>query len=346
MNQELLARLRQITDEERAILAGDATVRRSLYTTRHEFVIDSARLLEKGKLIEIRPHTRFVHFPRHRHNYVELIYMCSGSTTHILNGAQQVVLETGDLLFLNQGVYHEILPAAQDDVAVNFIILPQFFDRSFAMLQQENVLRDFLVSTLSGESAFAGYLHIRAHDILPVHNLLENMIWTLLENKRGVNDLNETTMGLLLLNLSLFAQDINQAGPDRLDENTVFTVLQYIEAHYRDGTLADAAALVHRPAYAVSRLLTRHTGQNFRQLLQQRKLQQAAYLLGHTPLPVESILENIGYENSSYFYRRFRVRYGWLQSQVSATEESKKISAGDFQPRHFLGRELIKSTTF
>ncbi len=71
MNQELLARLRQITDEERAILAGDATVRRSLYTTRHEFVVDSARLLEKGKLIEIRPHTRFVHFPRHRHNYVQ-----------------------------------------------------------------------------------------------------------------------------------------------------------------------------------------------------------------------------------------------------------------------------------
>lgn len=35
-----------------------------------------------------------------------------------------------------------------------------------------------------------------------------------------------------------------------------------------------------------------------------------------------------------------------LQSQVSATEESKKISAGDFQPKHFLGRELIKSTTF
>ena len=86
------------------------------------------------------------------------------------------------------------------------------------------------------------HVGIRAHDILPVHNLLENMIWTLLENKRGVNDLNETTMGLLLLNLSLFAQDINQAGPDRLDENTVFTVLQYIEAHYRDGTLADAAS--------------------------------------------------------------------------------------------------------
>ena len=195
-------------------------------------------------------------------------------------------------------------------MAVNFIILPQFFDRSFAMLEQENVLRDFLVSTLSGESAFAGWLHIRAHDILPVHNLLENMIWTLLEDKRGVNVLNETTMGLLLLNLSQFAEDINRSGPDRRDENTVFSVLRYIEAHYKDGTLADIAARLHQPPYAVSRLLSCHTGQNFRQLLQQRKLQQAAYLLSHTPLPVEAILENIGYENSSYFYRRFRERYG------------------------------------
>ena len=40
MNQELLARLRQITDEERAILSGEATVRRRLYTTRDECCLD------------------------------------------------------------------------------------------------------------------------------------------------------------------------------------------------------------------------------------------------------------------------------------------------------------------
>ena len=32
--------------------------------------------------------------------------------------------------------------------------------------------------------------------------------------------------------------------------------------------------------------------------------------------------------------------------QVSATHSEKKTSEGDFQPKHFLGRELIKSTTF
>ncbi|HIZ47586.1 MAG TPA: AraC family transcriptional regulator [Candidatus Gemmiger excrementavium] len=309
MDERLLAQLRRITEEEQAILDGQG-VQRERYTSGRDFVVDSEKLLEKGKLIEIRPHTRFVHFPRHRHNYVELLYMCSGTTTHILNGTQKLVLRQGDLLFLNQAVYHEILPAAEGDVGVNFILLPQFFDRSFRMLEQENVLRDFLISTLAGESAFAGWLHIAAGDILPVENLLENMIWTLLEKKPGVNLLNQTTMGLLLQNLTLFAENINRTLPDSREENAVFTTLQYIETRYRDGTLEEIAARLHMPPYALSRLLTRHTGANFKQLLQQRKLQQAVYLLSHTGMSADAVLEAIGYENSSYFYRKFKEKYG------------------------------------
>lgn len=315
MDERLLAKMRVITEEERAILNGRVAVQRERYTSSRDFVIDSEKLLEKGKLIEIRPHTRFVHFPRHRHNYVEMLYMCSGSTTHILNGTQRLVLETGDLLFLNQAVYHEILPAAEGDIGVNFIILPQFFDRSFQMLEQENVLRDFLISTLSGESTFAGWLHIQASGILPVENLLENMIWTLLDKKSGVNLINQTTMGLLLQNLTLFAENINRILPDHQDENAVFAALQYIETHYKDGTLEELSDRLHLPTYTLSRLLTKHTGSNFKQLLQQRKLQQATYLLSHTRMSADSILETIGYENSSYFYRKFSEKYGCSPAQ-------------------------------
>ncbi len=309
MDERLLARLRRITEEEQAILKGQG-VQRERYTSRRDFVVDSDKLLEKGKLIEIRPHTRFVHFPRHRHNYVEMLYMCSGSTTHILNGSRKLVLGQGDLLFLNQAAYHEILPAGEGDVGVNFIILPQFFDRSFRMLEQENVLRDFLISTLAGESTFAGWLHIAAGEILPVENLLENMIWTLLEKKPGVNLLNQTTMGLLLQNLTLFAENINRTLPDSREENAVFTALQYIETSYKGGTLEEIAARLHLPPYTLSRLLKRHTGSNFKQLLQQRKLQQAAYLLANTGMSADAVIEAIGYENSSYFYRKFREKYG------------------------------------
>ena len=49
--------------------------------------------------------------------------------------------------------------------------------------------------------------------------------------------------------------------------------------------------------------------ENFKQLLQERKLQQAAYLLSQSSLSVEQIMEAIGYSNSSYFYNSFKVKY-------------------------------------
>ena len=56
-----------------------------------------------------------------------------------------MVLEEGDLLFLNQNVEQEILPAGEQDIAVNFIVLPEFFDTAFSMMdmEEENALKEF-----------------------------------------------------------------------------------------------------------------------------------------------------------------------------------------------------------
>ena len=98
--------------------------------------------------------------------------------------------------------------------------------------------------------------------------------------------------------------------PDQEEQKLVFTVLQYNETDYRTGSMEEIAEQIRQPAYVLSRLLKKHTGQNFRELLQARKLQQAVYLLENTTLTVDSILARIGYENSSYFHRLFRQRYG------------------------------------
>ena len=97
MRQELLEKLSEITPEEQEILDGQTEVHQELYSTGRDFVIDSRLLLEKGRLIEIRPHTRFVYFPSPRHNYVELVYMVSGSMTHIIGGKTRITLQEGDL---------------------------------------------------------------------------------------------------------------------------------------------------------------------------------------------------------------------------------------------------------
>ncbi len=309
MRRDLLDMLKTITPEEQELLDGGREIQRERYTNRRDFVVDSRLLLEKGRLIEIRPHTRFAYFPKHRHNYVEMVYMCAGTTTHIIGGSKELTLEEGDLLFLNQNVYHEILPSGEDDIAVNFIILPEFFDKPISMVERENMIRDFLISTLAGDTAINDYLYIKTKGIVPVENLLENMIWTIIGRHPMMDTINQTSMGLLLMNLSRFVDQIGRGDPQQEEQSLMFSVLDYIEHHYQSGTLAEISELTHLPTYQVSRMLKKRTGKNFKELLQLRKLQQAAYLLQNSTLSIDKIIEHVGYENSSYFYRMFREKY-------------------------------------
>ncbi|MGN0411898.1 MAG: AraC family transcriptional regulator [Lachnospiraceae bacterium] len=306
MNKDLLEKLMPISEEEQAILDGKQDVQKELYTSRKDFVVDSGLMLEKGKLIDIRPHTRFVHFPMHKHNYVEIIYMCSGSTTHIINGHTTVKLETGELLFLNQNATQEIMPAGKDDIAVNFIILPEFFDRAFLMMEDESILRDFLVGSLKEKGGLVDYLHFQVRDILPIQNLVENLIYSLVNKQAGSRNINQTTMGLLFILLQHQSDRINRSDPNQYEQNLIFTILKYVEDNYKTATLTELSEITGQPDYYISKLVKKHSGYTFKNLLQTRRLNQAAFLLSTTLLPVEDIITLVGYDNTSYFHRIFR----------------------------------------
>ena len=309
MNQQLLERLSVITEEEQAILDGRSEIDASLYSARSgPLVIESGKMLEHGKLIRIRPHTRFVHFPKHRHNYVEVIYMCQGQTTHIIDGSR-VLLRTGELLFLNQNAVQEILPAGQNDIAVNFIILPEFFDTAFQMLgEEENILRDFLISCLRQENLFGNYLHFQVADVLPVQNLVENMVWTLLNNQPDKRSVNQITMGLLFLLLTHHTERICSASQS-FEQQLILQVLRYIDENYRDGELTELAAILGYDVPWLSRTIKRLSGRTYKELLQIKRLNQAAFLLQSTKLAVSDICAAVGYDNTSYFHRIFREYY-------------------------------------
>lgn len=308
MNQEIIARLSVITEEEHELLAGRNEIDQTRYTEQKELIIDSQKMLEHGKLIRIRPHTRFVHFPRHRHNFVEVIYMCQGKTVHIIDG-NQVILKAGELLFLNQNAVQEILPAGAEDIAVNFIILPEFFDTAFHMMgEDENSLRDFLISCLRQDNRFGNYLHFQVSDILPIQNLVENMVWTLLNNQPNKRSINQITMGLLFLQLMHHTDRIRSTAQS-MEQKLIFQVLKYIDENYRDGELTELASLMGYDVPWLSRTIKRYLGRTYKELLQTKRLNQAAFLLQSTRLPITDICAAVGYDNTSYFHRLFREYY-------------------------------------
>lgn len=309
MHEELIRELSVITDEERQLLEGRNEIDQQIYTEKKEMIVDCDKLLQKGKLIQVRPHTRFVRFPEHRHNYIEVIYMCQGTTTHIING-KEILLREGELLFLNQNAVQEILPAGKDDIAVNFIVLPEFFDTAFTMIsREENMLKTFLVDALCGKDGETSYLHFHVADILPVQNLVENMVWTIFYDSSNKRSCTQITMGLLFLQLVNY-MDKMETGRNRFDTEITAAVLSYIDEHYRSGTLSELAEQMNTDIYWLSREIKKRTGKTYKELLQEKRMQQAVWLLSNSAVSVSDIIESVGYDNTSYFYRKFREKYG------------------------------------
>ena len=306
VDQRIIKQLHTITEEEQASLDGRTTIDRGLYMTGNRDVINSQKLLSDGKLISLRTHTRFIHFPEHTHDYVEVVYMCSGSTTHIVNG-KTIRLNQGELLFLGQSARQEICRAEENDIAVNLAVLPEFFQEALSTIGEEATpLRRFLLDCLFGQNTGPGYLLFQVADDVPIQNLVENLIHSLMYDTPNRRKVSQMTMTLLFLQLLGHTDKLAWDS----QEETILQVLRYVDGHYVDGSLQEAAGMLHCDISSLSREIRRKTGKTYTELVQEKRLNQAAFLLRTTERKVEDIALAVGYENISYFHRIFRREYG------------------------------------
>lgn len=323
MQQALLDQLRKITEEERKILDGEAEVDRDLYTSGRDFTVDSRKMLKEGRLIAVRTHTRFVYFPAHRHNFVEVLYVCEGSLTNIIDG-KKVIVNKGELLFLNQFTKHEILKAGQNDIAINFMVLPEFFDVAYSMAGNDNMLADFLVNVLRQDEERGEYLHFKVAEVLQIQNLLENIIYSLVNGEENRERINQTTMGLIFMYLVESVQYVEMRLPNQYENMISMTTLDYIEQKYRTATLTELCGRLHLPMHVLSKMIKKSTGFNFKELLQRKRMNKAVELMCETDLPVSDIIAAVGYENNSYFHRVFKEHYHMTPRAFRAKNSEKE----------------------
>lgn len=312
---EILEKLSPVTPEEQQCRENGSRVNWAVYNDKAEPHVYAARLLEPGKLITVRPHTRFAYFPPHTHDYIEMIYMCSGSTVHILNG-ERLVLQTGELLLLGPHTVQEIKSAGETDIAVNFIIMPEFFDRSLAMLGAENTpLRQFILDSLCLGKGASEYFHYKVSDVLPVQNLVEIMLWTLVFGAPNKRQINQTTLGLLFLQLLNCTDRISCQNEIQED---IVRLYRYIEENFRTASLSEAATLLGYDIYHLSRYIRQKTGRTFLDIVQEKRMLQAAFLLKNTALRIAEVSMEVGYENTSHFHRLFMKRFGCTPKRYRA----------------------------
>ena len=239
-------------------------------------------------------------------DYAELFCMVRGSSRHRI-GSSEVTVEQGELLLLGQNTPLELLPLEPGAIAVSFLMKPELFGDILSFLgTEETPLREFLLRCLGQESPY-GYLHFRVGGVVPVQNLLENLLLHLLEKPDSRRAIPMYTVGLLFVQL---LEESDKLTMGIREQQAILGVLRYLETNYVGGSLTDAAQLLHCDVAWLSREIKRRTGQTYTELLQERRLRQAAWLLEHTRQRVSDIALAVGYENVSYFHRLFQKRFG------------------------------------
>ena len=308
MDREIIGRLTRLTEEEQAILAGQA-LRQGDYTLSDKFIVNEKKLLGEGKQLDLRLHTRFIDFPEHGHDYMEFMYVYAGSVTHVIDG-KKIPLACGDILFLNRHIRHSVLRAGREDIGINFIVSNDFLKQVFRNVRNDPIMSGFIARNFA-ENGEGEYLHFSTADCFPVRNLTDNLIYALANHTPDDSGILTQIVSLLFSYLSHYRETLRSGlrvtSPDtRLKQ----AISAYIAERYPGAALTELAGMLGYSAEYLSRRIAALFGKTFRELLAEERLENAARLLKETKLSAAEIAEAVGYENCSHFYRLFRRRYG------------------------------------
>ena len=110
--------------------------------------------------------------------------------------------------------------------------------------------------------------------------------------------------------INVYENDLCHA--DDFDSKTpIASIIRYIESNYLSCTQESVAEFFHISPNYVSTLLKKHLGMSYISLIQDLKIKNAAHLLLNTKQSVTEIANLVGYENISFFYKKFKAKYGY-----------------------------------
>ncbi|WP_054706667.1 AraC family transcriptional regulator [Bacillus sp. JCM 19041] len=296
-----------LTEEEEEILQY-RQVMQARYTSKQSFIIEANKFLAPGSEIMIRKHTRFIDFPKHRHDYIEVNYVYHGSLKQRI-GDRDVHLKKGELVVLNQHIDHQIDACDTEDIIINFIIQPSFFNYIFSFLNVEGPFYSFLVDSVHGGSGFGQFLYFKCAEEESIQTLLQKMLEEIMNPDVFSQATIKLYVGMLIIELTKKADTLEEGHEATLQNQWMREALSYIHEQYKQATLYELSERLNQPHYLLSKLIKKRTGKTFKSILQEKRLDIAREMLIQSDLPVSVIAEEIGYDNFSYFYQIFKKKF-------------------------------------
>ena len=234
--------------------------------------------------IEMEKLFRYVHIPAHRHDFVELVFVFSGTCTHTVEG-QSFQQGAGSFTIVNSFTSHELV-AAPDCLCLTTKVRMDTF-REFHIPNLP--LLAVPVCFDCGDDAFMRDMLLTIYHDEIVSLLLQSALIYCMQNFRD-------TVKFLYAGTRL--------------EGRMLEIMNYMFENYQNVTLR---GLAHHFGYSepyLCKLFREESGSTFTQILRDFKLKQAKKLLQTTDKKLNEICDTIGYSDTTQFIRDFKQQYG------------------------------------
>lgn len=258
----------------------------------------------------VRQSSRFCPVPEHIHDYMEMSYVYAGACQQTVNG-RAMRLEEGQALLLDAACPHAIAELGEHDVMLSVMLGRGFLKRSYErVFPQDAPLSSFILTVLDEQTSHNRYVLFPAQGSRRARRLFQELLCECCEPTRDASQIVPRLFELLLVELVRVYEEGLSCETGKAGCVSVVPIVRYIEQHVLTATLERTAEHFCLSPNYLSSLLKRHTGHTFMQLVQMQRLGYAERLLRAGRLSVEEVAAAAGYGNISFFYRKFRERYG------------------------------------
>ncbi|WP_308634067.1 AraC family transcriptional regulator [Paenibacillus silvisoli] len=272
---------------------------------------DVLRLNVTGDVFSISRHTRFVKMVKHTHNLFEMNYVYSGTFYQEIQG-ERFELKEGDLIILNKNVEHSIDKVGENDILINFLAKNEFFDSSFIYkIVGDNILGKTIAGIITNASKEKNFLLFHTANNGQIKQTIQSLLCESFGSTNANREIMKAYMTILfsrLLESDRYEMFLNKGV--RRSNIPVIDLLAYINNNYLNTTLEQTAKHFGYSAEHLGRIVKNVTGSTFSSLVQEQKFKHAALQLKLTEQTVEEISKEIGYNNLTFFYRKFHSLYG------------------------------------
>lgn len=262
----------------------------------------------------VKRHSRFQKFPMHFHSWIEFNYVYSGSCTQIIND-QKYHLTAGQTLLLDSDTIHTIEPLGQHDILINILLKKDYLNSAFfSRLSSESIVTNFFLNSIMQGTLHNNFLFFQSDKSRRLPIFMKEFLCEWFDPSLVSIDILNNLFTLIISELMNVYKN-NLENNSIIKNNSVIPLLSYIEKNYKTCTLNSTALFFNMNANYLSNLLKKHTGYSFKTLVQQKKIKYSEQLLKNTQLTINEIANLSGYENVSFFYKKFHEQCGCLPGE-------------------------------